>query len=328
MKKIFEIIIKKFYGRFNGKLFSLVAIPCSYLALLYLLLKKKRGQIIILPTTAIGDTLYILSFWLQLYDISKQGKIQIYISNRYKKVTETFSPQIKGVEYLKHSSLKLWFLLTLSAGLYNSGAIKIAKKCNIYSAIPRVYASWLKGVNLNGTRNQLSHILNIPLTPIVCHNLSKVPVQAIDDFQNIKSKICVMNPFSYSMKSSGSLYEKIAEELSNQGFIVYTNVIGSQKAVRGTLSLEVDLEELFSIACEIPLIVSVRSGILDFLIPSKINMFVIYDEWNTRHVQNVDYSIEEWKPQGKVCEISIKVESEDIVMQRLKDFLYELTVVK
>lgn len=335
MGKFFEILVKRLYGRFDGKLFPLVSVPCSYIALLHLLLKKKKNQIIILPTNAIGDTLYILSFWQQLHNISIQGNLQFYISDRYKKIVETYSPKIKGVVYLKHLGFKHLFLLTLSAGLYNPSSINIARKCRIFSVIPRVHKAWLKGRGLKGTRNQLSHILNIPLVPIACHGLSRSPVQAIENFQSIKSKICIINPYSYSMKFSEGLYEKIVQKLSNLGYVVFTNVVDNQKAIEGSEPLRASLDELFSIACEIPLVVSVRSGILDFLIPSKVNMFVVYEKWKDIDNEQLDiegdenpYSLMEWNPRGLIYESFLKEGEENKVFDEFCSYLDDLTIRK
>lgn len=317
---VYSFVVKKFYGRFNGKLFPLVAIPGSYIALFYLLLKKKKNQVVILPTSALGDTLYILSFWENLYKLSNQADTQLvfYLSDRYKRIVETYNPPIDGIVYLKHLGMKHVLLLMLSACLYHSKSVEIARRRNIFGVIPRIHKRWLKKNSFIGTRNQLAHILNMPLDPISYHQLPQVNISAIKDFEYLRNKICVINPYSYSMSYSVSLYERICEKLKLLGYIVYTNVVGEQREINGSIPLRCGIEELYSIACEIPLVVSVRSGVVDFLIPSNTSMFVIYEKWKDVNSIKLDvegderpYSLMEWRPKGHVYEAYMEKENDD-----------------
>ena len=85
---IYAATVKKFYGRFNGKLFPLVAVPGSYIALLYLLLIKKKKQIIVLPTSALGDFIYVMSFipLMEAKCRKQQQELVLYASERYKEI--------------------------------------------------------------------------------------------------------------------------------------------------------------------------------------------------------------------------------------------------
>ena len=314
----------RIYQTFNGRLYSLCSHLGCYLAFVYFWFYKKNNQVVLAPTSAIGDVLYVLSFW---ENFGKQGGV-FYISDRYKDFLESFqlAPKIKIV-YLQHGGFFHCFLMMFECCKNHKVLRKLSKKRGIIFPVPHVYKNddfiW-NGNKPKGIRHQLSRILDLPLDPISLHHLTTISIKSIPNFEQSKQKICVLNPYSNSMQSSLLLFEKIAEELKKRDFIVYTNVVNGQKEIRGTLSLECSLQELYSIAKEIPLIVSLRSGILDLLIPSNINMFVVYGVWKVPFVQDEDYSIKEWHPKGKLREVSIKTKSEEKIVEDFQSFLQQL----
>lgn len=334
VKAIYNAIIKKFYGKFNGKLFSYVSIPGSYVALAYLLLKKKKNQIIILPANAIGDCIYVFSFLgnLNLYAEKTNSQLIVYASDRYKQLLNTYDLSLKNVVFVKHLGFKHLLLLMLSASIRTQKQVAMAARKQIFAAVPRCYGDYIPK-EIVGVRNQLSYLFQVPVTPISYHNPLKEIVSAIDDFDARKDKICIVNPYSCSMSFSQSLYEKICAKLKDCGFAVYTNVCGNQKEIYGTQALRCSIEEFYSIACVIPLIVSVRSGILDFLIPSNVNMFVIYETWGA-HFNTSDpkyvadhYSLQEWHSQGNIHEAYMENEwDEDKILDEFDVYLKKLNL--
>lgn len=334
MKTAYDAIIKKLYGKFNGKLFTYVSIPGSYITLFFLLWKKKKQQIIVLPANAIGDCLYIFSFLEVLNRRVLQDHLQmvIYVSDRYKKILATYPVPLNNVVYLKHLGIKHLLLLMLSTSSLAPKSVIIAAQNDIYASYPMSYGEYIPK-EIIGARNKLSYALRVPNNPILYHNLPKLSVSAIKNFEANKERICIVNPYSSSMTFSAILYERICEILKRKGFLVYTNVCGSQKAIEGTIPLRCSIEELYSIACDIPLIVSVRSGILDFLIPSGINMFVIYETWKDKYnmvdpkVFATHYSLKEWQPKGSVQEIHMDTRTDDEkILAELCSFLKKLSI--
>ena len=82
------------------------------------------------------------------------------------------------------------------------------------------------------------------------------------------------------------------------------------------------MHELYSIACEIPLIISIRTGLLDYLIPSGINMFVLYGQTKVGDGGHEnDYTLQEWKPESKLCEVWTSQKSDDEIVQKFQEFL-------
>lgn len=327
----FSFLMKKMYGKFNLKLFPLVSYYGCYFAFAYLWLIKKKNQIILAPTSAIGDLLYPLSF-LQSMDAwtkEKNKKILFYVSDRYKDIIETFEKPNSRIEFvfLKHCGLMHLFLLMTGGCKDHPKLNSFSKNSGILMPIPNVCKSFfLHKDKPKGSRQQLSVIFGLPLSPVSLHNLPSIEINSIENFEKKKQKICILNPYSYSMYTPQPLFETLSNELKNKNYIVYTNVVHGQKEIQGTIPLECSLRELYSIAKQIPLIVSLRSGILDFLIPSGISMFVIYDKWKSDNTLDTDYTIEEWTPQGKLCEVSTKSMPEEDIVRNFQKFLHDLEV--
>lgn len=331
---IYAATVKKFYGRFNGKLFPLVAVPGSYIALLYLLLIKKKNQVIVLPTSALGDFIYMMSFIPLIEDKCRrqQQELVLYASERYKEIIEHSQIQTRII-LLKHLGVKHLLLLMLSFSPYSPRSVKIARNFNIMASIPSSYKRVLSRNNIVGTRCQLSHIFDVALNPIFYHKQPVRKVKVIENFEAEKKRICIINPYSYSMHPSSSLYEDLCRVLIQRGFVVYTNVVGNQQCVKGTKELRCSIDELFSIAAQIPLVVSVRSGILDYLIPANANMFVIYENWNSACQGTIqrdiakNYSLKEWSPRGVVKELYWNERNDESkIFEEFCSFLDALTV--
>ena len=329
VKSVYSYIIKKLYGRFNGKLFPVIAYFGCYFVFAFLLLVKKGNQVILAPTSAIGDTLYIFSFLNSLgkWAEEKNKKILFFSSDRYRDVIETYEKANERIKivYLKHLGFA-HLLLQMIGGCKDHPLLNnFSRKCGIFAPIPNIYKDYFaQTCRPQGSRRQLAYILGVPLTPVSLHNLPVVPVKSVVDFDKNKDKICILNPYSYSMYTSLPLFEKLAEELKKKGYIVYTNIVKGQKVIEGTFELDCDLRELYSISKQIPLIVSLRSGILDYLIPSSINMFVVYNKWKVSFIQDEDYSLEEWQPKGIVYEAHSNSMSDDEIVQKFQDFLTQI----
>lgn len=117
-------------------------------------------------------------------------------------------------------------------------------------------------------------------------------VNAIENFEQNKDKIVILNPYSFSHKTNLKLFEDIAKSLQERGYIVYTNVITklNQKVVKGTLPFDTNIYEIYSIVDQIPLFVSVRSGILDMNCSGNGNLFALYfKNKSKRHYFSIKY---------------------------------------
>lgn len=127
--------------------------------------------------------------------------------------------------------------------------------------------------------------------PIEFPKVKNMPITSIDNFDAICNRVTIINPYSISMSNHDySLFESIAEKLTENGYIVYTNVVGSQLPIKGTMPLNCSIFELYNICNKIPLVVSIRSGIVDFLITCQCKFFVVSfgkDNLNTHNFFNI-----------------------------------------
>lgn len=95
-------------------------------------------------------------------------------------------------------------------------------------------------------------------------------------------------------------------------------MIKDQLPIRGTKELRCGLPELLEIAAHIPCVISVRSGLLDFLAKTDVNMFVIYPKGG---IKRQVYSMKDWKRNGIVEEVDIDDFFSDDRFERVDDFL-------
>lgn len=84
----------------------------------------------------------------------------------------------------------------------------------------------------------------------------------------------MFNPYSNSTKSTFKICQAIADSLKDKGYILYTNVIGKQKVLKGTLPLRCSMYEFNTIAQKIKMFVSVLSGIVDTLYNTNAKVFI------------------------------------------------------
>ena len=320
LRKI-SILFKDFIAFPKRKIFYLISFPCSYIALTLLLCAKRKNEILVLFNMAFGDFIYSLSFWENLRKKYINKKIVFVVSDKFKPIIENLEIQPDRIIYLTHNSIKHLIIECLCLPPKEINIGDIAFKHDILYALAFACKKVKKDKN-SGNRKLLSQALDVEEKPITFPRIKKLPITSILDFNKNKKKICILNPYSTSMNFSLGLYENICQSLINRGYVVYTNIIGSQQTIKGSKPLSCSIYELYNIACEIPLIVSIRSGILDFIISSGINMFVLYEIKSSQEEQIANhYTLSEWGPHGKLEEIILTPNSEIDIISKLNLFL-------
>lgn len=156
------------------------------------------------------------------------------------------------------------------------------------------------------------------------------PITCIPDFEKNKDKIVIINPYSFSQKINYGLYENIAKTLKKKGYIVYTNVIKSlgQKVIAGTLAFDSNnMFEVYSIMEKIPLVVSVRTGMLDMIASGNSNIFAVY---YNKQIAN-RFSIKELRQKCEnlenknTCEVIYrKNKDKKLILEKFENFLAEI----
>lgn len=280
--------------------------------------KMDDNDFIIILSDLIGDIVYGLSYLTAIHNTYPDEKVIIIGNKKQKKLVESY----RGIDKLILLEPGKW-LNRKNAFMHSSIVSEKGLKNKIYNSNPFFIRKCYKA-NQSDTLYQLKkHVYKIPLDSIIdYHNMiDSNKVTAIKNFEKIKNKVIVINPYSNSLsKVSMSLYENLCNCLLEKGYIVYTNVVGEQKPIKGSKELRCSIDELYTIVSKIPVIISVRSGILDFLAPSQANMFVLYENCGERLKKM--YHLSSWNCNGRIKEIYFDSEKEIVkITNQLKLFL-------
>lgn len=240
--------------------------------ILTLLKNKSSNEIYVLTYFPIGDTVYSLAYLAAFKERHNDKQIVLLGYKNRELIYNLYERSFDRVEYVDNDRQKL------AAILKRKILLKLLKVFNIYTTFPFFY----RKVPFNSgetTLDVIKHdLLSLPYTttftlPVV----SEYPITSIDDFYNIKDKIVIINPYSTSMHGiNARIFEEISLFLKEQGYIVYTNAISTQEVIKHTKKLNCSILEFYEICKYIPLVISTRSGIIDFLISSSCKFYVYY----------------------------------------------------
>lgn len=163
------------------------------------------------------------------------------------------------------------------------------------------------------------------LPEVEFHGMQPSEVKCIENFDKIADRVVLVNQFSNSCTLTELQLEyfgKIIDFLSKRGYILYSNVVEEQLPMPGCKPLRCSLGELLGIAYKIPLILSVRSGILDFLVKTDVDMFVLSSRNSLR------CPLKEWGRKGRICEFYNNETDNDTDLQLFKNFFDKITSEK
>ena len=286
-----------------------------------LIAEKHDDEIYLGIHYSIGDALYGLSNLKSLRERYPEKKIVVISSEHRMEILSAFDC-IDRLVLLKAEDFK-----KLQHFLFFRILAFIGFRYGIINAYIAPYYSVYKKVSFDDNRkavNLFRKILGLQQdSPVTYHNINRITVNSIENFEQIKDRTVIINPYSVSIKTTMSIYETFCDELIRRGYTVFTNTVGEQEAVKGSLPLKCSIQELYSIACDIPLVVSVRSGVLDLMIPSGVSMFVVYDHASI--LMKEVYRLDGWESKCRIQEVIVDSD-EDIVSLPVKfsAFLDEL----
>ena len=315
--------IKVFWKRVQRKVRFIVRRPGDYFKAKEILkntiLRKGEDRIVIFLTDLIGDTVYGLAYLKALQDKNPNKRICVVGSRKQKELLESYG-EIDELILLEDGSS----YDKVGAYMRNNKYSEEGLKNDIFSTVVLYYKNCSCAPNPDGLYQLRTHIFGVgEEAEITYHGFKQLEkISVITDFEMLFHRIVVLNPYSISaFEANIYVYELICRQLNDKGYIVYTNVVGEQEPIRGSKRLCCSIRELYGISCFIPLVVSIRSGILDLLAPSDVNMFVIYE--NSSKLIKEMYHLSSWKCRGKIKEIYPKDsfrEAEDILSE-LNKFL-------
>ncbi len=310
---------------FFQKLGKTIAFNCKFvlaivtfpLFLRRLRAQKRDNEVIIFPLAHLGDTIYAMMYVLQ-FKCETGKKICIYCCENVLNIIKKYSCVDRIITF-KKNSLEECYVRCFS--IFRYIGIKKENRDGLIATNPR--RSFFKGKSIIEVYRDRVYKVNLDKKELFCPNV--VDVKTIPNFEKDKDKIIVINPYSFSQKRNRRLFEKIVSELNLMGYIVYTNVVQKlgQTAIKGTQALDCSLDELYSIVQQIPMFLSVRSGVIDYMAGGKGNIFAIYIKEVT--MKNY-YSLQELTSfndySGRVDEFAwMGKKDTNWVINRIKNFL-------
>lgn len=210
-----------------------------------------------------GDIVYGMLYAKQ-HKIETGLKTVVLCSEKDVKFVKNYDYIDKIIAY-KDNSLTAEYVANLSL------KPKQMKKYNILTTVP----NRLCFKNKSAKEVYKDVIYTVKEDNIQLLTLPKTQVASIENFDKLKSKIVVLNPYSASMRINKKYFQILADILNQKGFIIYTNVVKKQKPLNGTLPLRCSVLELYSILDQIFAFVSIRSGIVDLALSSNAKVFCL-----------------------------------------------------
>lgn len=298
---------------------KLVKKICSFFVYSILKVKKKDDEIFLIFDNVLGDMLFALSFLDALSEAHPGKRISVVGSRKFESIMLTY-PQISRRILYPQSGLGYRMIRCMLSDVRSQ---EHGLEEGIYNTIPWKYLR-MRHLDYYGIRKRLAReIYRIPEDGVITYaGHTPEKVSAIADFEHNKRMTAVINPYSKSAGFTEKLYEHFAKRLQAEGFIVYTNVVGDQMPIPGTRPLRCSIEQLYCIVRQIPIFVSVRSGIVDYLMSSGGNFFVVYevtDELSEYVAEN--FRLDEWKLNASYEEVILRDGKNKVAKKRFEQFL-------
>lgn len=232
--------------------------------------KYSEYRLIICYGVGIGDFCFSIAY-LNHFKNQSPKKNMLLVSENLKNVIEFFSGYDKVVYVNKKKMMDMQYLLTkkIRWGWFEK---KFRKKQILYTN-PWVYRCGIDSQEtvleiMRKTIFQLEEdsVCQYPYIESESTNLRLEPGNNV-----------LVNVDSNSTTIHSSALEIVVEFFISRGFTVYTNCINEEAACfHGTQKFVADLEELYKCANNFKYIVSVRSGIVDFLASKKVKFILLY----------------------------------------------------
>ena len=267
-----------------------------------LLSEKKDNEAFLITSYQIGDMIYALAYVEALkrrLEVENKNLI-IYLADNRKNFLSLYDIDIE-TRFWDHNDMKVKKYmqhLNLSPRYVAKGL-----KHDIYTAIAPCI---LKDYQTN-KRDCLAiirdNMYRVSHPQIVYPKLPGVKIESIPDFESIKGRVAVLNQYSNALKDRLEVFDEISEYLISKGYIVYSNVINDQIPSKGSKPLTCGILEFYEICNYVPLVVSIRSGIIDFCISANTRFFVIYPDRRRGDGFFDVYTLKAWQTKNVIEEI-------------------------
>lgn len=92
-----------------------------------------------------------------------------------------------------------------------------------------------------------------------------------------EGKTVILSPYAKSSKElSPDFWIELSEKLIAAGYIVCTNVAGSEQAIEGTIPLSTPLEQIFDLVERCGIFIGLRSGLCDLISRARAKKIILY----------------------------------------------------
>lgn len=101
-------------------------------------------------------------------------------------------------------------------------------------------------------------------------------------------KTIILSPYAKSVTELNmSVWEQIVKKYKQDGYECYTNVVGDESPIKGTLPISPEITEVKSVVERAGIFIGIRSGLCDILKSAKAKKIALYPNYN--------YSDTRWK---------------------------------
>lgn len=104
------------------------------------------------------------------------------------------------------------------------------------------------------------------------------PYERLDEL--LPGKTVILSPYAKSVVAlPDSVWEDIVEYYRKQGYVVYTNVAGEEKPLKGTKGISPDITQMKSLVEQAGTFIGIRSGLCDVLKTAKCKKIALYPDY-------------------------------------------------
>lgn len=256
-----------------------------------LVLGKRKSETIFLLSASLGDVVFGMSYISAYKHMHPEKNVKLIADKNTQFIVEAYSGYDKVLYFDKNDKFWKIYLKDLNASRYY--AIK-GQRMGIINTIPWVKHGFRQGYCLDLLRKDYSVGEDCPIQ-IPCPKWEK-KILSIENFEEKKGKVIVINPYAHNNEDCDweETLVEITKWLNGKGYVVYCNVIGKQKLINGTIPLRCGIDEFYKISDSIPLVISVRTGLMDWVNSTASSKVIIYTDEFDQYFRRF-YSMKQWK---------------------------------
>ncbi len=127
-------------------------------------------------------------------------------------------------------------------------------------------------------------IKKININDIHYPDITKNCKDKIEQYGKLEKSILLLPEASSDVLLDKRIWNNIASELQQLGYIVFENVINYNNHIDGAINLELDVNELIQLGINCHSVISYRSGLCDILAGKRSNLYVL-----SREQRNMDF---------------------------------------